>query len=58
MMADLEWRVVDDINSVGRLDKISLALLRSVCVMEWSRNGLDWCWLCGRTEPEIISGST
>jgi hypothetical protein len=34
MMTDLGWRVVDDIGGVGRLDKMSMALLRHVYVME------------------------
>jgi hypothetical protein len=58
MMTNLGWRAVDDIDGVGRSDKISMALLWHVCVMEWSRNGLDRCWLGGGIEDQIISGST
>ena len=53
MMTNLGWRVVDDIDGVGRPDKISMALLWRISVMGWSRNGLDRCWLGGGIETRL-----
>jgi len=50
--------VTDDSDGVVGLDKMAIALLRHVYVMELSRNVSDRGWLGGGTDKQITSGIT